>query len=131
MWRASAYSIKGEFDLTIEDFNRVIQLSPHYAEAYNNRGAVYAAKGETSRAIEDFDRAIQLNPDYAEAYNNRGKEHLLLKEWEKVRIDLNTAKNVGINIVTSFHSKYAGVEDLEQKTGIQLPKDIADLLKGN
>ena len=35
---------------------------------------------------------------------------------------------MGADIVDSFHNDYASVEDFEQKTGIQLPEDIAAML---
>ena len=85
-------------------------------------------KGEFDNAIKDFDTVIQIQPDSAEPYNNRGEARLHLKEWEKAKSDLITAKDMGADIISTFHNDYANVEDFEQKTGIQLPEDIAELL---
>ena len=60
--------------------------------------------------------------------NNRGEAWLHLQEWEKAKSDLITAKDLGVDIIAAFHNDYANVEDFEQKTGIQLPEDIAALL---
>ena len=85
-------------------------------------------KGEFNNAIKDFNTVIQLKSDSAEPYNNRGEAWLHLQEWEKAKTDLITAKNMGVDIITAFHNDYANIADFEQKTGIQLPEDIAALL---
>ena len=126
--RGNVYALKGEFDNAIGDYTEAIKRKPDYAETYNNRGVSYSKKGEFDNAIKDFDKVIQLQPNSVETYNNRGEVWLHLQEWEKAKSDLMTAKNMGINIITSFHNDYASVEDFEQKTGIQLPENIAALL---
>ncbi len=126
--RGNAYVEKGELDNAVKDFDKAIQLQPDYAGIYNNRALAYAIKGEYDNTIPDFDKVIELNPDDAEAYCNRGEAWLHLQEWEKAKSDLMIAQNMGTDIIDSFHNDYASVEDFEQKTGIQLPKDIFALL---
>ena len=88
----------------------------------------YGKQGDFDRAIEDYTQAIQLNPDYAKAYCNRGEAWLHLKEWEKARADLTAARDMGLDIIASFHNEYASVPDFEQKNGVKLPADIAEML---
>ena len=126
--RGDAYQRKSDFDNAINDYNTAIQLQPDDAGGYNNRGVAYAQKSDFGFAIQDFTKAIQLKPDFPEAYYNRGEAWLHLQEWEKVKSDLITAKDMGVDIIAAFHNDYASVEDFEQKTGIQLPADIAALL---
>ena len=126
--RGIAYSGKGDFDRAIDDFNKVINLRPNYANAYTNRGNAYGGKGDIDRAIEDFNKAIELNPDSAEAYCNRGLARLHLQKWENARIDLMSAKNMGLDIIDQFHYFYASVPDFEQRNGLKLPADIAVML---
>ena len=71
---------------------------------------------------------IELKPDYADAYCNRGETWLHLKEWGKARADLTAARDMGLDIIASFHNDYESVPDFEQKNGLKLPADIAEML---
>ena len=95
--RGSAYSSKGDFDRAIEDCTQSIQLKPNDANAYYNRGSAYSDKGDVDRAIEDYTRVIELNPNDANAYFNRGRMWLHLRESEKAKSDLMTARDMGIH----------------------------------
>ena len=129
--RGVVYVDKREFDTAIQDFNKAIELNPKLAEVYNNRGAAYAKKGRFDRAIQDYDKAINLNPKDADAYTNRGEAWLHLREWEKAKADLITAKDMGNDIVAAFHNDYENIADFETKRGMKVPEDIAALLRGD
>ena len=127
--RGTAYSKKDEFDTAIQDYDKAINLNPEHAEPYYNRGTAYYHKDEFDRAIQDYDKAINLNPEHAEAYANKGGAWLHLREWEKAKADLSTAKDMGNDIVAAFHNNYESVENFEMKHGIEVPEDIAALLR--
>ena len=126
--RGNAYKNKGEFDPAIQDYTKAIDLNPEYTEAYVNRGNAYYRKGEFDRAIQDYDKVIDLNPEDAKAYTNRGVAWLHLSEWEKAKADLITAKNMGDDIVASFHNDYGSVANFEARYDVGVPEDIAALL---
>lgn len=125
--RGVIYASKGEFENAIQDYNTAIKLNPHYG-AYNNLGIAYANKGEFENAIQNYNTAIKLNPEFAPVYYNRGDAWLHLKEWEKAKADLVTAKKLGADIIVLFHNDYKNVSNFKQTTGIQLPSDIAEML---
>lgn len=52
-------------------FAKVIALSPNFADAHLNRGAILLARKELHGAIAEFDRAIAISPSSA-AFANRG-----------------------------------------------------------
>ena len=77
------------------------------------------------RAIEDFNKLIALVPKDAGTYCNRGETWLHLKEWQKAKADLTTAKNMGCDIIESFQKDYESVAAFEARYGVQVPEDIA------
>ena len=66
------YSEKGEYDLAISEFNKVLEIYPMSAETYNNRGITYSKKGQYDLAVSDFTKALEIKPDMAKAHYNRG-----------------------------------------------------------
>ena len=129
--RGVAYNDIGDFGAAIEDFNTAIALNPENALFYGGRGVAYGNIGDFGAAIEDFNKTIALNPEDANSYSNRGVAWLHLKEWQKAKADLTTAKDMGVDIVAFFQNDYESVEPFEAKNGVTLPKDIAALLSGN
>ena len=117
-----------QYEEATKHYTKAIALKPDLEMAYNNRGVAYFKKGEFDNAINNYNTAIKLNPDNALNYNNRGEAWLHLQEWEKAKSDLITAKDMDVDIIASFHNDYTSVTEFEEKTGIQLPADIAALL---
>ena len=126
--RGNAYSRIGDYNRAIEDYDTAIEIQPYGDYAYYNRGLTYSRIGDYNRAIENYNKAIEIQPDLAEPYYNRGEVLLHLNEMEKAKVDLITAKEMGADIVAAFRNDYESVTDFEQKTGIQLPEDIVEML---
>ena len=127
--RGIAYGTKGELDKAIQDYSKAITLNPEDAWAYNNRGVVYHNIGDFAAAIEDYSKAIELDP-HSNTYCNRGEAWLHLKEWQKAKADLTTAKDMGCDIIASFQNEYESVENFEARNEVEVPEDIAALLQG-
>ncbi len=53
------------------DYNKVIEINPQDADAYNNRGYVYYNLKEYDKAIKDYNKAIEINPQNPYASNNK------------------------------------------------------------
>ena len=121
---------KGDYDGAISDYDHAIAIDPYYAAAYNNRGVAKLNKGDYTAAIDDCSYAIEIEPDAAVAYSNRGEAWLHLSEWDNARADLTVAKDMYVDIVIAFRNDYASVADFEQRNGIVLPSDIAEMLGG-
>jgi tetratricopeptide (TPR) repeat protein len=60
--RGEAYSLKGDVDRAISDYNKAIELNPNYAPAYNSRGRAYTSKGDYVHAVADVTKAGELSP---------------------------------------------------------------------
>ena len=126
--RGAAYATKREFDNAIIDYTTAIEIAPNFVEAYAGRGFAYVDKREFDNAIKDYNMAIQLKPDHALVYCNRGEAWLHIKEWENATKDLTTAKNMGHDIIGSFHNDYNSVADFNEKNEIEMPETIAAML---
>ena len=127
--RGNAYNYISEHDKAIADYSEAIKLKLNYAKAYYHRGVAYCKNREYDKAIKDYNEVIKREPDYAEAYGARGEAWLHLKEWEKARADLTFARNRDFDITTLFRKQHKNVVDFEQKNNIQLPEDVAAMLR--
>ena len=78
-------------DTAIEAYSHAINLAPHHAEAYYNRGLAERRRGRHEEAIADYSKALRLKPDFAEAYVNRGNAKLLLGHHEAAIADFDQA----------------------------------------
>jgi tetratricopeptide (TPR) repeat protein len=58
-------------DEAMKDYQLALTLDPHYAEAYNNLGAVYYGKHEFSLAAKEYKRSLKYHPS-AVTYCNIG-----------------------------------------------------------
>ena len=70
-YRGVAWRYKGDFDNSVKDLNRAIQIAPNVAAWYNDRGVTFNNMKDYDRAIADFTEAIRLNPRWSLLYNNR------------------------------------------------------------
>jgi tetratricopeptide (TPR) repeat protein len=66
------YYFKGQFDKSIDELNRAIELNQRFAFAYCVRGIARVKKGDHDRAIADLNKAIEISPSLAYAYFLRG-----------------------------------------------------------
>jgi tetratricopeptide (TPR) repeat protein len=66
-----------QFDRAIELFQKVIELDPKFAPAYNGLGLVHQSfeQGDMNEAVRYFKIAIELAPDYNESWNNLGRAY--------------------------------------------------------
>ncbi len=128
--RGNAYIIKGLPVHAMRDLNKAIGLEPEKASYYVNRGAAYSKEGAHRLAIEDYDWALELDPKDAMSQYNRGEAWLCLAKWEKAKPDLISARDTGMDIVSSFRNEFESVSHFEQRFGLKIPEDIAEMLGG-
>lgn len=123
------YDEKGKHDKAIENYTKAIELRSFYANAYSNRGCAYLKKADIYRANEDFFSVAILQSDYGKAFYHRGIACLHEKKWEEAKANLTFARNNGVDIITLFYNDYESIKDFEEKNEVELPEDIAAMLK--
>jgi len=84
-----------EFSKAIQAYQKVIELSPTYVEAFNNLGIVYQTIGDVDRAFGAYRKATEINPGYQKGYNNLGILLLLEGRYEEALEVFR--KNLAIN----------------------------------
>ena len=62
------YFETGDFEKSIEMFDKAIEIDPNNASAYFRRGECFVNMMNIENAIDDFEQAIELNPVFAEAF---------------------------------------------------------------
>lgn len=60
--RATAYYMIGDYEASIADVDRVLELEPRHFGALSGLGQIFAAQGQLEAAIEAFEYALQVNP---------------------------------------------------------------------
>lgn len=103
-----------DYNLIVDDLNRVIELEPGFEFAFYNLGIIYCHQRDFKRAEQMFDRAVAINPDFSEAFFNRGLVRLYLNKEKEGTADLSKAGELGIfkayNVIKRF-----GMSENEQQ----------------
>ena len=86
---AVAKSYAGKYQEAIQDFNRVIEINPNFAEAYYRRGLANFDLGNREEAIADYTQALAINPNYINAYLGRGIARLIVGNISGTITDAN------------------------------------------
>jgi tetratricopeptide (TPR) repeat protein len=71
-----------EWTQALQAFDKVCQLQPDFAEAWNNKGLALRNLGRSREALEAYEKAISLKPDLTVAQNNRD---IALRDLRKSR----------------------------------------------
>lgn len=70
---------------------KIIELRPNYAEAYNNLAILYDKKNDYANALKNYAQAVNLQPDYVKAHYNLG---LFFLKHQKLNEALKQFNNV-------------------------------------
>lgn len=94
----SAYRYRGlsnlvlrDYYASIEDFSKLIRLTPKDAEAYFVRAVARSKIGDYAGEIQDYNEVIALDPENGDAYFNRGSAKLQLDYYVSAIADFNKA----------------------------------------
>ena len=134
----------GSFDQAIIKYTKAIDINPHLAKAYNNRGVAYAQEGSLSRAIADFTMAIANDLKDAAAYNNRGHAYAEQGNLSQAIFDYTKAIEINTFYVKAYNNReaayyklkeydkaWADVHTVERMGGAVDPYFIEDLKKAS
>lgn len=69
--RALAYSLKGQFEQSIRDYDAALKINPNFGVALNNRAWAYFRSGRPDRGLPDVEKALRINPGSPHAWDTR------------------------------------------------------------
>jgi|GEM_PF-1490814 len=96
---------KNKLNEAIDYYNKAIELSPNFKEAYYNRGIAYIKQENYPRAIEDYNKAIELSPNFKEAYYNRGIAYFKQGNYPRAIEDYDKAIELNPNDDDAYCSR--------------------------
>lgn len=70
--KANTMLVSGHFEAAAENYNKVLQKNPSFADAYLGLGMAYKELGKYDEAYMATSMAIKLKPAYYQAYYNLG-----------------------------------------------------------
>ncbi|MET0710276.1 MAG: tetratricopeptide repeat protein [Tardiphaga sp.] len=89
--RAQTLAQAGKTDEALAEFNIALDLDPHNAKAFYNRGLLYQADKKYELAIADFTSANGLTPQQADPLLGRATCYLALGKAKEAAADLDEA----------------------------------------
>lgn len=109
-YRGLVRDCSGDYNLAIEDYNKVLQLNPQFAPAYHKRAEIYTYSvidrdprcynhdkviSNYDKAISDYDKAQQLGYDYLESdptielFFQRGEIYAKKENYDRAIADMS------------------------------------------
>lgn len=101
--RALANYHLGNFDATIADYQKSLEINPTYGDCYNGLGVTYRALGDNAKAIEYYKLAIENNMSQSHlAYRNIGLSYQSLGNTEEAVKNFEKAIEVNPNYLEPY-----------------------------
>lgn len=89
--RAQSLAQAGKTAEALVEFNEALDLDPHNAKAFQQRGMLYQAEKQHELAVADFTSANGLTPQQADPLLGRATSYLALGKAREATIDLDEA----------------------------------------
>jgi Tfp pilus assembly protein PilF/class 3 adenylate cyclase len=112
--RAEARRLLVQYELSIEDCKKIIQIRADDPRGYNCRGSGYQLLKQYEPALRDFNEAIRLNPGFAMAYSNRGGAYSGLQQYDRAVQDYSQAIHLRPRNVLFHQKRAAAYNSLKQ-----------------
>ncbi|MCE5271301.1 tetratricopeptide repeat protein [bacterium] len=81
----------GDIQSALDQYQKVIDISPYNAEAFSNMGVLYNQVGEYGKAVSVLQKALLIDPRYSKAHNNLGLAYYRSGQYEQARSELERA----------------------------------------
>ena len=113
--RGFSWSMLGDKDKAMNDFQEAIRLDPKNAIGHLNCGAIYLKKGQPLNALNSFEKAILYSSKDREIYyHGRGQALIRLRRYKEAIQDFDKAVSLKPNYWEAYHARgiaKSGIKD--------------------
>lgn len=93
--RALAYSLKGQYEVAIRDYDVAIEMRPDFAVALNNRAWAYYKWAKPDQAMVDVQKSLDISPTSPHTLDTRAHIHQFNGNTEAALRDYDRAMFYG------------------------------------
>jgi len=93
--RALGFSLRGQFDRAIGDYDTAIRIIPDFAVALNNRAWAYFRSGRPAQGRADVEKSLQLNPMSEHTWDTRAHIRQVTGDLAGALADYEKAVEIG------------------------------------
>lgn len=110
--RGTFYLLSGQYDLSLIDFNTVInnkEADPKLrSNALTKRASLHMQTEQKELSFDDFEKAIEIDPKNPDIYHHRGQIYLLIEQLQGAAEDFSKASELSPkNPLTYVHKLYS------------------------
>jgi tetratricopeptide (TPR) repeat protein len=114
--RAQVLAQAGNTDEALKAYNAALELDPHNAQAFYQRGVLYQTDKQYEFAIADYTSANGLTPQQADPLLGRAQCYLAVGKNQEAAADLDEASQVAPGNAQVWMTRGATYEKLGDKT---------------
>ena len=100
-WLGVVYRGANDYEMAIEEQNKVLELDPNYGNAHNELGYVYLYLRDFGKAIEHFQKYAALNPRDANPLDSLAEAYFLMGKLDEAVVKYQAALVVEPEFLTS------------------------------
>jgi tetratricopeptide (TPR) repeat protein len=89
---------QGQMGAAVEDFTRVIEMHPEFAEGWNKRATAYFLMGDLEQSLRDCDEVMRRNPNHFGALSGYGLIHVQRGDLERALEYFERALEINPNL---------------------------------
>lgn len=136
--RGTFYLLSGQYDLSLNDFNAVINnkdADPKLrSNALTKRASLHMQTEQKELSFEDFSTAIEIDPENPDVYHHRGQVYLLIEQLPEAVADFTKATELlPKNPITYVHKLYSeyrqAVNDQDNTKLFAKVEEFSDAIK--
>jgi adenylate cyclase len=107
--------IYGEYERTVTEYGRALELNPNLADVYANWGLTQCRLGEPEQGVRDLQRAMRLNPNHPDWYTQfLGCAQYLARQYDEAIRTLRRVKNHSPNTRLYLAASHARLAELDE-----------------